>query len=483
MKPTHKKLCLFLAAVLCFSTLTGCGPRAKQETPEEVVQVDTKTAVLQCMSAISSVESHITLDMKAHVGAQGSTGAHSASIGSDYTLQMTADPLAVHGECYSRILVDGATSKDDAEYYIVEESDSENLVKYSYAADTDEWEYSILKKSDAMAVPAQTGLIYDWNAFLSYLKDENFTETVNGKTCYRLSGDVPANLLQELFAEYVFGTFMYSTEKLLTDKIPCVLYVDAASYFPEQVNFTFQNNFIVSDMNVDTALVTVDYSEWNAVPAIEIPKKVEIVATNPEAEFYSTYYIWNLFLPHLNGDKTGSDDPSGNEGLSFTSDWSTYQVRIDDIMTRLPIPWEDMEKIGYKLDGVVGSTIVEPNMYIEGIKVIKGSDSMTCTFYNPDAAPLPIEDCYIGAIDLEVANNANTGIQIYLPGEVCLGIDKEKLVSAYGTPDNLETAFSCDTYYWNGDNENQGFVAEVSPVNNQVIRIYLKNIPVTGGAQ
>ena len=479
MKRHMKRLSIPLALSLCLLILSGCLSPTEQE-----VVIDTKTAILQNMAEVSSVETSITLEMQAHVGAMGDTGAHNANIGSDITLEMTADPLAVHGEFYSRILVDGITTRDDKEYYIVEE-DNGIMGKYSYIEESDEWEHTTLTKAESMAVPCQTGLIYDWNAFLGYLNDDKYTETVSGMTCYRLSGEVPTSLLQEFFfGNNVFGSFMYSTEMLLSDTIPCVLHVDSVTYQPVQILFSFNNEFIVSDMTFDTAEVTVTYKDWNEVPAIEIPKKIEIVASDPTEEFYNTFYAWNLFLPYITGGETSGnqgDTPSGE--ISFTADWSTFQVRIDGGMTQLPILPADLQKIGYVMDNNYGSTIVEPNQYMENIPMRKGQDILYCTFYNPDTVAQPIGNCIIGALDLSYTNNANNSIQVYLPGEVSLGITKDALTSAYGEPDFLERAFASDTYTWYGDIENESFMAEISTVNNQVIRIYLKNIPVTGGKQ
>lgn len=474
MRANGKKLCLFFAVILSLAVLPGCMPK------EEESVVDTKTAILGTVADVKSVESAITLEMKAHIGSTGSEGAHNANIGSDITLQMTAEPLSIYAQYYSRIQVDGVVSRDDREYYIVPEE--KNLVKYLYVEAEEEWQRSTLTKAEAMAVPAQTGLIFDWNSFLSYLTEESSSESIEGRNCKRLSGQVPTDLFQELFGNNVFGTFMYSTEMLLTPLIPCVLYVDEATYQPIQILFTFNSNFIVSDMVIDTALVTVNYRKWNEIPSIELPRKIEIVATNPNLEFYNTFYAWNLFLPYINNKVEGSNG-SSNSGLSFASDWSTFQLRIDGSMTKLPILYSDMENVGYDLDSAYRSTIIEANKYIENVPLKRGNDTLYCTVYNPDAAPQPISACSIGAIDLSAANNPNAGILIYLPGEVSLGITKDSLISAYGKADLVETAFAADTYTWNGENDNQSFVAEVSPSSGQVIRIVLRNIPVTGGKQ
>ena len=89
----------------------------------------------------------------------------------------------------------------------------------------------------------------------------------------------------------------------------------------------------------------------------------------------------------------------------------------------------------------------------------------------------------IGAIDLSAGNNANGSIELYLPGEVALGVSREALISAYGVPDTLTSGFSCDTYIWNGKTSNESFLAEVSPGSNNVIRICLKKLPVIDNKQ
>ena len=180
-----------------------------------------------------------------------------------------------------------------------------------------------------------------------------------------------------------------------------------------------------------------------------------------------SWHLWSHFCVETHAKQTGNSD-------------ATHWVPPT---TLIPILYSDLEKVGYVMDMTYNSTIIEGNLYMENVPVKKGTDTLYCTFYNPDTSPQPINSCYIGTIDLSIANNANAGIQIYLPGEVSLGVTKEALVSAYGDPDLLETAFASDTYTWNGENENQGFMAEVSPVNNQVIRLVLKNVPVTGGVQ
>lgn len=474
MKYKQKILGLFLIIALCLPVFTGC---IQEGANKEEPIVDTKTAVLEHMAAVQSVETNVTLDIKAHIGMQGAADSHVASLGSDITIQMTADPLALHTESFSRITVDGAHTRDDREYYIVE--NGEEMQRYDYVSD-DEWKLSTLTKAEALAVPCQTGLIYDWNSFLTHVNDDNITEVINDKPCFRLSGNVPATLLQEFFGDNVFGSFMRSTEMLLTDLIPCVLYVDCETYYPEQVNLTFTNSFIVSDMVFDNAAITVNYSKWNELAEIEVPKRVEVVAIDTDLEFYGSHSAWNLFLPYVKEEKTVDDNPPvHSSGLSVQADWSTFQIRIDGHMTRLPITYSEMEKLGYVVDAIYSTTVLDANTRLENVPLKKGMDVLYCTFYNTDMVSQSILNCHICAIDLSAGNNTMAGIEVYLPGEVTLGISREALISAYGVPDTLTSGFSYDTYVWNGETTNESLLVEVGPVNNSVIRICLKTVPLT----
>ncbi|MBQ5756318.1 MAG: hypothetical protein IIV88_03565, partial [Erysipelotrichaceae bacterium] len=159
------------------------------------------------------------------------------------------------------------------------------------------------------------------------------------------------------------------------------------------------------------------------------------------------------------------------------SSWDTFQVRIDQGMTKLPLLYEDLNKLGYSIDSSASSTILEPNSYVENIPVVKGSDKLLCAFYNPETTPQPIINCSIGSIDVIASNIVQNSISVFLPGEVTLGITREALESAYGKPDESSSGFSADTYIYHGETENQQFMAEISPVTNLVIRLQLKNIP------
>lgn len=483
---SHTKLLCLLSLVLCLLFVTGCSFGTSSE--EEIKPQD---ILLENMANVQSVETDITLFFHTNIGAQGESSAHNASLESNISLQMTAEPLAVHGEYYSRVYVDGVESRDDKEYYVVPKD--HGYAKY-VCEGNDEWEHNTLTQAQTLAIPAQTGLIYNWNNFLSYLKDDQYTTSIDGIDCYQMSGQVPANILQEFFFDNnVFGSFMYSTEMLLNDNIPCVLLVDAATNYPYQLVLNFKDCFIVSDMYISEATVTVEYSNWNGVSEIKIPKKVDVVATDPTVDFYNSYVIWNLFLPYVTGESGDSNDPNGS--VSFTADWSTFQVRIDGSMTKLPIQPSDLIKMGYNIDSSYRNTLIEPNKYMERIPLIKGSDIIYCTFYNPDTAAKSVADSPICAIDLSYSDNAGNSIKIYLPGEITLGSTRDSLISAYGQADLVEEAFAADTYTWYGEstgtdengepiiNNNQSFIAEVSTVNNQVIRIYLKDITVTGGTQ
>lgn len=451
--------------------LTGCSDDTSS-------QEDPTAAILAATDAATSVETSISLFMDARIGSAGSVDGHSASLSSDITIASTTEPAAYHAEIFSRLLVDGATTRENLEYYVIPEDG--DVVQYEYEEAKDEWSKTTLTRADAMSVSARTGVVTNWSELIEGAERVNELDTDDDDETpadLEYTGKVDASILQELFGNQIFGSFMYSTERLLQDTIPFILTVDGDTSLPQQLTLDFKDSFIVSDMTFDTAEVTVKYSDWNDVDEISVPKKVSIVAADPDADFYNTFFAWNLFLPYIHGQTEGNGG-AGNQGLSFISSWDTFQVRIDQGMTQLPLLYEDLNKLGYSIDSSASSTILEPNSYVENIPVTKGTDKILCAFYNPETTPQPIINCSIGSIDVIASNIVQNSISVYLPGEVTLGITREALESAYGKPDESISGFSADTYIYKGETENQQFMAEISPVTNQVIRLQLKNIPL-----
>lgn len=464
-----------LLAVLLLFSLTGC-----TATVEEGVPTTLEEAVL----GVQSVEASISFELQGSFSGSGSRGpdAHTVSVRSDGTITSNFSPLpdAYHSEFYSSILVDGATTRESREKFVV--PDVRGYVTYEYLESADEWHRSTLSRSDEKAVRREMAFFSDWPEFMGYLTLGETQDLPNGNKIYVYNGDVPACYLQEIFGNNVFGSLMYSMEQLLNDEIPCKLTVNGQTLLPDTLTFTFENAWRVSDMDFDIAEVNVYYSKYNQIQQIEADKKVAVRAIDAEEEFYSTYYAWNLFLPYVGG-QIASGGSAGNAGQSFAAEWNTFQVRLDGGMTKVPLPFEDLSKLGYTIEDNFASIIVEPNKYKEGVIVQKGSDRIICTFYNDDTVPQPIIKCKIGCLDLSASNVPQNGIQMYLPGEVTLGITKDALLSAYDEATEVNTAFSCDTYTWRGEGSMQSFMAEISPVTGQVIRLQIKNIPVTGGAQ
>lgn len=121
MKHTH--LCLIAASLAAALLLTGCaGDTASQE--------EVSAAITEAAASATSVETSISLIMDARIGSAGSVDSHSASITSDITIRSNTDPYAYHAELFSRILVDGVTTRENVEYYVVPEDG--DMVQYEY---------------------------------------------------------------------------------------------------------------------------------------------------------------------------------------------------------------------------------------------------------------------------------------------------------------------------------------------------------------
>lgn len=467
-------LSFVLASLVVFPT--GCGSFDATDGSQTV------DAMITVMDQVQSVETSITLDIQGRFssGVSIDSEPHTAAVTSTATVESSFSPMACHGQYYSSIQVDGAVTREERECYIV--PDGSDHIRYDYVAATGDWTQSKVLRPDALSIPRKTGLIYDWKDFMSGLNYQEKISAGNEKEFVIYGGEVSKSVLQEILGDNVFGSFIYNMEWLLDDKLPCTLYIDASTALPDHFVLDFSESFLSSDMTFTLAELTVNYGEWNSLKAIAAPKRVTVVSSDPDAEFYANYYAWNLFLPYIGGQIDGSGT-AGNAGQSFTASWDTFQVRIDGGMTSVPLSYEDLEKVGYTAEEKNAGLIVEPNKYKEDVVLVKGSDKLTVWVYNDDTVAQPVTKCKICCLDYIASQIPNNGIRIYFPGEVTLGISKEALLSAYGDPNDEQSSFSCDTYIWNGESESQSLLAEISPITGQVIRLRVCNNPITGGDQ
>jgi len=462
-----------LTATLLVLTLSSCS--------SDGMSGESGEGILAALESIQSVDTSIFFELTVHSGVSGLPDSHAASITSDIAISSALDPVSYHTESYSKIVVDGVSTREDKEYYVVQDDDG--YYRYEYNADTDAWSVSELSKSEILSLPIETGFVTDWADLLSYLEDRPDEVTDDGVEVVPYTGDVPADILQDFFGNSIFGSFLYSVEYLLTNEIPCAVYFSKETGFPLQLTLDFTECFIVDDMTVDYGAVVVTYSNFNDTDSISVPKKVSIVASNPAQDFYSSYYIWNLFLPYLNS--SSSPGIAGNSGLSFEANWNTFQVRIDSGMTALPLNFSDLSNLGYELDPSYVSRTLEANQTMEQVAVKKGDDIIYCTFYNDQTNPQALTACKVVGFDLSTTHSPNNSIQVYLPGEITLGVSRDVLLSAYGTPDVSSSGFSADTYVWYNKGADgvsimqQAFLAEISPVTGLVVRLSLQNVPVS----
>ena len=481
MKVTSRILALLLVFAMVASTFSGCGLLNDDEDIDEIAVL--AESVETAIAEACSVEASIFLEIQAHIGTTGTTGSHTAAVESDITVTSTFAPYAYHSESFSRILVDSTSTREDTESYVVPSSNSIDYLQYDYNVEQDAWTQQTLSRSEAEALSLKTCLMHNWEDFFRSARLEYEGTDCNGKVTDMYTGVVDSSILQEVINDGIFGSFLYSVEQLLNDELDCTLYIEQETNLPVQMTISFDEAFTVTDMTFDNAMITVDYSDWGKTTEISVPKKVTVVASDPEAEFYASYFAWNLFLPYL---QSASGNQGNNQGgnQAFTSSWETFQIRIDNGMTTLPIHFADLDNLGYTIDTSYENIIIEPNMYVEDIPVYKNRDLVYCVFYNDGTEATPITSCKIGQIDIASSDQQENGISVFLPGNVCLGSTLEFVNSAYGTADEISKSFSADTHIWRIEGaENQSLMLEIHPQTFQVIRIQLTYIPVTGGKQ
>ncbi len=477
MKNYYQTAFLFIAlAILLF--FTGCS--------ETEGAGEDKASILDTLNSVTAVDTSILFELDCHSGTAGELGSHSASLTSDIVISAVLDPdVAYHCESFSSITVDGVNTREDKEYYVVPDDDI--YYGYSYDAQTDAWTVGQLSDSEILSLPLRTGFITDWEALMENMEDVDEETSEDGKlTTVLYEGEVSADILQNIFGDGIFDSFMFSMEYLLTDEIPVTILFNKDTGLPIQMDVDITDCFISDDMDIDIGYITVQYSNFNSEQEISVPKKVSIVASDPIQSFYSSYGIWNLFLPYQ--DASQAIASAGNDGLSFEAAWNTFQMRLDNGMTALPISYSDLANLGYEIDQSSDSKTVDANMTLSNIPVLKGKDIMYCTFYNDQTTAQPIALCKVVAIDLRAASCPDGSIKVYLPGEITMGTTREALLSAYGEPNEEEQGFSSDRYTWyniGADSQpllQQSFIAEISPVTNTIVRLFLQNIPASTNA-
>jgi len=441
-----------------------------------------KSSILESLKEVKSVDTSILLELDCHSGTLGEPGSHSASLTSDIALSAVFSPaLSYHCESFSSITVDSINTREDKEYYVVPDDDV--YYEYSYDADSDNWTVSTLSDSEIMGLPLCTGFITDWESIMENMDDiEEETSDDGELTTVLYEGDVHADILQNLFGNGIFDSMMFSMEYLLTDEIPCSILFNKGTGLPISMELDITDCFISDDMDIDIGYITVQYSNYNNDQEISVPKKVEIVAIDPVMNFYSSYGVWNLFMPYQDASQSIN---VGNEGLSFEAAWNTFQMRLDNGMAALPVSFSDLENIGYEIDRSSENKTVDANMTLSNVPVLKDNDVIYCTFYNDQTAAQPIALCKIVAVDLRLSACPDNSIVMYLPGEIKMGSTLEALLSAYGEPASKEQGFACDTYVWYNLGSDgtpipqQSFLAEISPTTNTIVRLFLQNIPIS----
>lgn len=477
MKTTSRLLVLLVVLTLSLSTFAGCGLTAEDET--EAIAESVQSAITEA----GSVEASIFLSIQATTSNSGSTGDHTASVEADIAVLSTFAPYAYHSESYSKILVDSITTREDAELYVVPAENGIDYHEYEYNAANDSWSKKILTRAEEQALSLKTCLPRNWTSFFSATMLDREGVELNSKVTDMYTGTVDSSILQEVLNDGIFGAFLYNVEQLLPKGVYCTLYVEQETNLPVQLVIDFREGLNESNMSFDNATITVDYTDWGATSEISVPKKVSVVAADSQESFYSSYYAWNLFLPYLKAaTDVGTGDATENE--NFIASWENFQIRIDNGLTSLPIPYEDLSKMGYYIDDYYKSDVVEPNKYVVNVPIYKGQDLIYCSIYNDTTAPLPITNCKIGSISIASADQEYDGISIFLPGNVKLGVTKDFVISTFGDNAEKVSEFASDTYIWRiAGTENQYLKAEVNPQTNTVIRLELTYIPVTGGEQ
>lgn len=468
-----KKRSKLFMVLICSGALalSGCGASTSSNLQD---------SMQEALDNVTYVESTITLNLQGQTS--NSEKVHTAGVVSEMKVDSSYNPIAIYSEAVSRITVDDKVTREYKEVYYVPDEVGDYYT-YTLNEGDEEWSKTLMSEEEIMALPVKAALLRDYASFLKTAAMSNDIILIDDRENYLFEGTLEPKTLQDIFGVNIYGSFMTNVEALLDDNMEALLYIDKETSLPKKLEVHFEDSFSVSDMRFDNAFITIVYDNYNKEEEVEVPNKVSFTAVDTGKKFYDTFYAWNLFLPYVDGEQVVNNN-GGSSTSTFKSDWTSYQIRLDDGVTQLPLTYDAMKKLGYELDSSFTQMLVEPNQYIDQVKLLKTNDVLIVSFYNDTTAAKPITECKIGAIDLSIANAPSNGIKLYLPGEVTLNMDRQSLIAAYGEPNNTSTSFAADLLTWYGeDKENQLFQVEINASNNKIIRLHLRNIPVTGGNQ
>lgn len=171
---------LTIAAIFVAVALTGCGGKV---TPESLLKEASKAE-----REAKSAEASVVFDMEATLAVSGMSV--DMEMGMDLDMEMTTSPVRVHATGDMKVGVLGQNETVDVEMYIDEEDGK--AVSYAKASDSG-W---ILQESastkDLMSLESEENL----KKIAENLELEKELETVNEVECYKLTGNIPAELIE-----------------------------------------------------------------------------------------------------------------------------------------------------------------------------------------------------------------------------------------------------------------------------------------------
>ena len=300
-------------------------------------------------------------------------------------------------------------------------------------------------EKDKLTIPNRSNPFAGISAHHSGLTVAKETETVNGKECYVLSGELSGSALDYFLdlAMSVPGEDLFPLDKegLKGTACPVTIYVEKID--KKEVGVPVQVKIDVSkyegapfgeDMGGATVTyndysLLMSFSSFNAVEPIHVPEAIQLGAT-------LTGNALNVFA-------------------DGEADWAKASFAIQGQKLALPLNYSDLLKMGFVLDEAYNSydpiETLSPDDYNTYLYINAPGDPFTIPFVialeTPGDSECAVEDGIVTSVEL-----FNTEYEIYgdlaIPGNVRIGSDKADAYAILGEPVFELDDFAQWDIYW-----------------------------------
>jgi hypothetical protein len=426
--------------------------------------------VIDANKDVTSLTYQATIDVEGSLDFTDYDTSSNFSVSVDSDNDMTIDPMMVHSTSTVSGSMGGETNSSDTESYM-EAGDNEVTV---YTESDGTWtKTSVDLDEDTMAKMTD----FSYNEVLQNINDgsleatlQDDTETYNDAKCYVLSTSADGSMLSNAMSSLDPSTFSdlgMDEEDLQDVSVDVTYYINAETYqlagividgkeFGNAVFASALDNTDISSTvgsyTVDLSKfdITMDYSDYNNVDAIEIPSDAQDAEEATSSSLFSSSstsssYSSNSYSSSssTNSSSSTSDttmpSTNGNAEMPATADWTQMVFALDDKVWQIPFSYPDLSSdwsfnladYGYT-DGYVTNAGDQTYATVQLSNPTYDMDFMI-GLINLTNGTQDITENDVWAVDMSI-EWANSYPSLTLPGGIHWGSTLEEIEAVYGQP-------------------------------------------------